>query len=272
VLALQVVAGFSPIEAGAALLPVTVLMLLLSSRMGALSTRIGPRIPMTVGPLVSAVAALWLSGLDEGATYVGDVLPRVGLFGLGLSITVAPLTATVLAAAPDRHAGIASGVNNAVARVAGLLAVAALPLVVGLDGAAYADPDLLQPAYREAMLVCAGLLAAGGVLAFLLVRRIPLADDASPAEEHARPHPLLLPGVRPGRGAGPGAPRRAGPVVGALGQSVSDTQRRSARAPRARSAGPARGRRRCGRRSPRRSASVRAPARSGSGSPRTRGR
>ena len=72
----------------------------------------------------------------------------------------------MLAAAPDRHAGIASGVNNAVARVAGLLAVAALPLLVGLDGAAYADPDLLQPAYREAMLVCAGLLAAGGVLAF----------------------------------------------------------------------------------------------------------
>ncbi len=203
VLALQVVAGFSPIEAGAALLPVTVLMLLLSSRMGALSTRIGPRIPMTVGPLVSAVAALWLSGLDEGATYVGDVLPRVGLFGLGLSITVAPLTATVLAAAPDRHAGIASGVNNAVARVAGLLAVAALPLVVGLDGAAYADPDLLQPAYREAMLVCAGLLAAGGVLAFLLVRRVPAADESPAAEAHAHPHPyscqVCAPDVAPAR-------------------------------------------------------------------------
>ncbi len=194
VLTLQVVSGFSPLVAGAALLPVTVLMLLLSSRMGALSTRIGPRIPMTVGPLVAAAATLWLTRVDDSATYLRDVLPPVALFGLGLSITVAPLTATVLAAAPDRHAGIASGVNNAVARVAGLLAVAALPLVVGLDGAAYADPVLLQPAYRTAMLVCAGLLAAGGVLAFLLVRRIPEADDAAPAAER---HPYSCPVTGP---------------------------------------------------------------------------
>ena len=105
------------------------------------------------------------------------------LFGLGLAFTVAPLTATVLAAAPDRHAGIASGVNNAVARIAGLLAVAALPLIVGLDGAAYADPDLLQPAYRSAMFVCAGLLAVGGVLAAVLVRPAPTDEPAQPAEE-----------------------------------------------------------------------------------------
>jgi len=194
VLTLQVVAGFSPIAAGAALLPVTLVMLLLSSRMGALATRIGPRIPMTVGPLVAAVAALWLSRIGESASYAADVLPPVTLFGLGLSFTVAPLTATVLAAAPDEHAGIASGVNNAVARVAGLLAVAVLPLVVGLDGAAYADPELMRPAYRTAMLVCAGLLALGGVLAFLLVRRVPPeADDADnaalPAEPHGHPHP-----------------------------------------------------------------------------------
>ena len=152
---------------------------------------------MTVGPLVAAAATLWLTRVDDSATYLRDVLPPVALFGLGLSITVAPLTATVLAAAPDRHAGIASGVNNAVARVAGLLAVAALPLVVGLDGAAYADPVLLQPAYRTAMLVCAGLLAAGGVLAFLLVRRIPVADDAAPAAER---HAVLVPGHRTARG------------------------------------------------------------------------
>jgi EmrB/QacA subfamily drug resistance transporter len=196
VLTLQVVSGFSPLVAGAALLPVTVLMLLLSSRMGALSTRIGPRIPMTVGPLVAAAGTLWLTRVDDSATYLRDVLPPVALFGLGLSVTVAPLTATVLAAAPDRHAGIASGVNNAVARVAGLLAVAALPLVVGLDGAAYADPDLLQPAYRTAMQVCAGLLAAGGVLALLLVRRIPVADDAVPSAEPVR-HPYSCPVTGP---------------------------------------------------------------------------
>jgi EmrB/QacA subfamily drug resistance transporter len=181
VLTLQVVAGFSPIASGAALLPVTVLMLLLSSRMGALSTRIGPRIPMTIGPLLAALSSLWLARVDSSASYVVDVLPPVSLFGLGLSFTVAPLTATVLAAAPDRHAGIASGVNNAVARVAGLLAIAVLPLVVGLDGAAYADPALLEPAYRDAMYICAGLLALGGALAALFVR--------TPGEEAARePH------------------------------------------------------------------------------------
>jgi EmrB/QacA subfamily drug resistance transporter len=181
VLTLQVVAGFSPIESGAALLPVTLLMLLLSSRMGALSTRIGPRIPMTVGPVLAAVSSLWLARVDASASYFVDVLPPVSLFGLGLSFTVAPLTATVLAAAPDRHAGIASGVNNAVARVAGLLAIAVLPLVVGLDGAAYAHPALLEPAYRQAMFICAGLLVVGGVLAALFVR--------TPGEEPARePH------------------------------------------------------------------------------------
>jgi EmrB/QacA subfamily drug resistance transporter len=181
VLSLQVVSGFSPIAAGSALLPITVLMLLLSSRMGALSTRIGPRIPMTVGPLVAALATVWLVQVDESATYWRDVLPPVSLFGLGLSITVAPLTATVLAAAPDRHAGIASGVNNAVARVAGLLAVAALPLVVGLDGEAYADPARLEPAYRSAVWICAAALAVGGVLAALLVR-VPGAAEQTPAE------------------------------------------------------------------------------------------
>jgi MFS family permease len=179
------VAGFSPIESGAALLPVTLLMLLLSSRMGALSTRIGPRIPMTIGPLLSALATLWLVRVDSSASYFVDVLPPVSLFGLGVSFTVAPLTATVLAAAPDRHAGIASGVNNAVARVAGLLAIAVLPLVVGLDGAAYAHPALLEPAYREAMYVCAGLLALGGVLAALFVR----APGEEPSREPHSPEP-----------------------------------------------------------------------------------
>ncbi len=111
-----------------------------------------------------------------------------------MSFTVAPLTATVLAAAPDRHAGIASGVNNAVARVAGLLAVAALPLLVGLDGAAYADPDLLRPAYRTAMMICAGLLAVGGGLAALLVRSPTTGPDAAASpEEEAAAHRYCCP-------------------------------------------------------------------------------
>ena len=170
VLDLQVVAGFSPIAAGLSLLPVTLIMLFLSARMGALAQRIGPRVPMTIGPLLCAVGVLWLSRLDTGATYAVDVLPPVVAFGLGLSLTVAPLTSTVLAAAPDEHAGLASGVNNAVARVAGLLAVAVLPLVAGLSGEAYHSAQLLQPAFRTAMIVCAALLTAGAVLSAVFVR------------------------------------------------------------------------------------------------------
>src|SRR4051794_35171189 len=112
VLTLQVVSGFSPLEAGLALLPVTLLMLLLSARMGMLAQRIGPRLPMTVGPLLCAAGVLGLARIDADSTYALDVLPYVLVFGLGLSFTVAPLTATVLAAAPEEHAGLASGVNN----------------------------------------------------------------------------------------------------------------------------------------------------------------
>lgn len=136
VLELQVVSGYSALRAGTALLPVTLMMLLLSARAGALAARIGPRWPMTVGPVTSAVGVALMTRVGPDASYVRDVLPAALLFGLGLAVTVAPLTATVLAAVPDRHAGLASGVNNAVARVAGLLAVAALPLVAGLSGAA----------------------------------------------------------------------------------------------------------------------------------------
>ena len=183
VLALQVVAGFSPLAAGSALLPVTVLLLLLSSRVGALATRIGPRLPMTVGPALAGVAVLLMARFDEDTDYLGDVMPVATVFGLGLALTVAPLTSTVLAAAPDRHAGLASGVNNAVARVAGLLAVAALPLVSGLDGAAYADPERLLPAYRTAMLVCAVLLLSGAALALATVRS-PRAAEPEPHHFH----------------------------------------------------------------------------------------
>jgi EmrB/QacA subfamily drug resistance transporter len=182
VITLQVVAGFDPILAGAALLPVTGLMLLLSARAGDLAQRIGPRGPMTVGPLVSAAGVVLLTRVGPGATYVGDVLPGVVLFGLGLSATVAPLTATVLAAAPQRHTGVASGVNNAVARSGGLLAVAALPALVGLSANAYADPAVLEPAYSRSMLVCAALLAAGGLLSWLTVRTPGVRPPEEPPE------------------------------------------------------------------------------------------
>jgi EmrB/QacA subfamily drug resistance transporter len=170
VITLQVVAGYSPLTAGIAPLPVTILMWLLSPRMGALGVRIGPRLPMTVGPLVCAVGAVLLAGIDSSSPYVTAVLPGIVLFGLGLSVTVAPLTTTALAAAPDRLAGVASGVNNAVARIAGLLAVAVIPLAAGV-GASLTDPVTLQPANRAAMVLCAGLLAAGALVSLATIPR-----------------------------------------------------------------------------------------------------
>ena len=137
VLELQVVVGFSPLAAGVSLLPSTLILLALSSRAGALAQRIGPRWMMAAGSLVTAVGLLLATRIGPGASYLTDVLPAVVLFGLGLSATVAPLTATVLATADVRHAGVASGVNNAVARAAGLLAVAGLPLAVGLTTAGF---------------------------------------------------------------------------------------------------------------------------------------
>jgi EmrB/QacA subfamily drug resistance transporter len=174
VLQLQVVAGWSPIVAGSALLPVTLVMLAFSSRAGALAQRIGPRLPMTLGPLLSAGGVLWLGGVGAEASYVSDVLAPVLLFGAGLTLMVAPLTATVLDSAEDRHAGIASGVNNAVARTAGLLAVAVIPAAAGIAGADYTDPVAFDDGYAKAMLISAALLLGGAVLAAALIRK-PLA-------------------------------------------------------------------------------------------------
>jgi EmrB/QacA subfamily drug resistance transporter len=168
VINLQVVARFAPLPAGLSLLPVTGLMLLLSARAGALSARIGPRIPMTVGPLVCACAMLLLSRVGLGSTYLRDVLPAVTLLGLGLAATVAPLTSTALAAASDSNAGVASGVNNAVARTAGLLAIAVLPLVSGV-GASLTDPTTLHPAYRASMLICAGMLVVAAAVSAMTI-------------------------------------------------------------------------------------------------------
>ena len=164
-LELQVTAGYAPLAAGAALLPVTALLLLLSPRAGALAERVGPRAPMTAGPAVCAAGLLLLGGDGPGASYARGVLPGVLALGLGLSLTVAPLTATALAAVEERHAGVASGFNVAVARAAGLLAVAVLPLVGGVGRGSLTDAATLAPTYRTAMHVCAGLLLAGAAIA-----------------------------------------------------------------------------------------------------------
>ena len=170
VLQLQNVLGYSAKAAGAALLPTILLLSLLSPRTGALATRIGPRLPMTIGPLVVTLGALWFSRLGAGSSYVTGVLPGSLLQGLGMALTVAPLTATVLGAAPTHQAGIASGVNNAVARAGGLLAVAALPVAVGLSGSDYTHPAAFTSGFRTAMYVCAALFAIGGVVSWLTIR------------------------------------------------------------------------------------------------------
>jgi EmrB/QacA subfamily drug resistance transporter len=182
VLHLQIVAGFSPLVAGTALLPVTVLMLLLSARAGALAERIGPRLPMSVGPLVAAVGFLLTLRIGRGASYLSDVLPAVVVLGLGLSLTVAPLTATVLSSADPRFAGTASGVNNAVARSAGLLAVAVIPVAAGLATADYTDPVSFAAGFHTAMLISAGLLALGSLLAAVLLREPHPAPVATPTD------------------------------------------------------------------------------------------
>ncbi|MGI8904277.1 MAG: MFS transporter [Solirubrobacteraceae bacterium] len=182
VVVLQVSLGYSPVAAGAASLPVTALMLVLSSRSGALAQRIGPRIPLTVGPLLIAAGMLLMTRIGPGAAYVSTVLPAVIVFGLGLAATVAPVTATTLAAADERHAGAASGVNNAVARAAGLLAVALLPPIAGLTGNAFQQPHALANGFHTAMIVTAGLAVAGGALAFATISNDVLAGE--PPERH----------------------------------------------------------------------------------------
>jgi EmrB/QacA subfamily drug resistance transporter len=180
---LQVVAGFSPLLAGAAMLPVTLIMLALSARAGALADRIGPRLPMSVGPCVAACGLLLLLRVGPNASYVTDVLPAVSVFALGLMLIVAPLTMTVLAAVESRHAGLASGVNNAVARAAGLLAIAVLPLVAGISGDDYQHPEAFARGFRTAILVCSGLLVLGGVIAAATIRN-PARKPATGERRH----------------------------------------------------------------------------------------
>lgn len=185
VLQLQVALGYSALEAGSALLPVTLLMLGLSARAGALAQRIGPRLPMTVGPAIVAAGLLLWTRVDAGSTYAAAVLPGAVVFGLGLSLTVAPLTATIMASSDEEHLGAASGVNNAIARIAGLLAVAVLPLVIGLDTAG--STGALDGAVDDAMVITAGLALVGGLVAFATVRTA--ASVSTPTQPTVAYHP-----------------------------------------------------------------------------------
>jgi EmrB/QacA subfamily drug resistance transporter len=167
---LQEVRHYSPLQAGTSLLPVTVIMLLLSSRSGALASKIGPRLQMSVGPLVTAVGLVLLTRIVGPGNYYTAVLPAVIVYGFGLAIVVAPLTSTALGAAPAEHSGIASAVNNDVARAAGLIAVAVLPVVAGITGDSYLHPAALAHGFRVAVVISAAFCAGGGLLAAVTIQ------------------------------------------------------------------------------------------------------
>jgi EmrB/QacA subfamily drug resistance transporter len=158
--------GYSALEAGASTLPITVMMLLLSARSGSLAQRIGPRVPMTIGPAVLALAFVLFRRVAPGSGYVTVVLPAVIVMGLGLVITVSPLTTAVLSAITDSRAGVASAINNAVSRVAALLSIATLPALAGV-----AAGGELGPGFRNAMSICGVLCVVGGALAWATIRR-----------------------------------------------------------------------------------------------------
>ena len=179
VVQLQVGLGYSALEAGTALLPVTVVMLLLSARMGALSQRIGARLPMTIGPAVVAAGLLWLGALSPGDHYASAVLPAATVFGLGLAITVAPLTAAVLGAVDEHHLGVGSATNNAVARLAGLLAVALVPSVAGVELRAGADGSI--PGYRTALVISAVTCLVGSAIALLTISKSATVESTTQA-------------------------------------------------------------------------------------------
>ncbi|MEV0699755.1 MFS transporter [Saccharopolyspora sp. NPDC050389] len=168
-LQLQQSMGYTALAAGIATLPITIIMLLVSGRVGALAQRTGPRLPMSIGPIICGAGLALLTWAVPGSTYLSGVLPGVLVFGAGLSITVAPLTSAVLASVSPDNAGVASGVNNAVSRLAGLLAVAVLPVIAGLSHTGAGAP--LGPGFGQAMLISAVMCAAGGVLAWLTIDR-----------------------------------------------------------------------------------------------------
>ena len=200
---LQVAAGWTALSAGLALLPTTVLMLVLSARSGALGQRIGPRLQLTVGPLLAGAGLLLLARIDSQPTWATDVLPGALVFGLGLVTFVAPLTATVMAAADPDHVSIASGVNNAVARAAALVALAVVPVIAGLPAATTADEVTRR--IGVALIIAATLAAAAGLLMSVglapqlrtprIVRRLHCAVDGPPLQPD--PDRCPAPGLRP---------------------------------------------------------------------------
>ncbi len=204
---LQQVSGYTALQAGISLLPVTVITLALSQQSGALAARIGPRLQMTAGPVLVGAGLALFTLVGPSGDYLSEVLPAVAVFGFGLAVTVAPLTSTVLDAAPAERAGIASAVNNDVARAAALIAVALLPAAGGITGDSYRDPPVFSAGFHTASLISAGLCMAGGVLGFFTVR------NPAPAGTGATKQRLAVPLLHCAIDAPPVRLSRAGKVA-----------------------------------------------------------
>ena len=183
---LQTGLGYSALAAGAALLPITVLMLFLSSRAGEYASSNGPRIPLTVGPLTCGVGLALMATIDPGEAYWISTFPAVAVFGLGLAITVAPVTTTVLAAVDPARSGTASGINNAVSRTAQLVAVAVLPGIAGLTGDQLGNREALLAGFPTAALVMAGVAVLGGLIGWITMAPVGSTEVAAP-EPSGRP-------------------------------------------------------------------------------------
>jgi MFS family permease len=169
-LQLQNAMGYTALQAGASLLPVNALTLVLSPIAGRMASRIGPRVFMVSGALLAAAGILLFARVKPGAHYITTVMPAAVVFGIGLSCLVAPLTTVALNALGEERAGLASGVNNAVARLAGLLAVAGVPLAAGLGGVRELGGGAVSSGFARAMIVCAALCAAGSAIAAVTIR------------------------------------------------------------------------------------------------------
>ena len=195
---LQVAAGWSAFQAGIALLPATVFMLLLSAPSGSLAQRIGPRLQLTIGPIVAAAGLLLLVRIGSNTSWIRDVFPGAVIFGLGLVTFVAPLTATIMAAADPNHVSVASAVNNAIARAAALAALALIPVVSGLAVASGAAE--VTHAFRIALIISACIAAAAGPLVVIglgpmarskrTARRVHCALDGPPVQSDPRRCPI----------------------------------------------------------------------------------
>jgi MFS family permease len=185
---LQVSDHYTPLASGVALLPLTVVMLLLSARSGRLASRIGPRLQMSVGPVIVGAGLALLVHTTSDTSYVTAVLPAVLVFGIGLATTVAPLTTTALAAVPAEHSGLASAVNNDVARLGSLIAVAVLPALSGITGMSYLHPAAMSHGFRTAVFIAAGMCVLGGVVAAFGIRNPERITGSPPPDVEPADH------------------------------------------------------------------------------------